>query len=425
MKEKITALQNHPSVQKALEAIKNNADLTLDQQIELTLIPGYSNHEEKKAARFKEMIEELGYTVVQDEVCNTLAVIEGPKDSPVVMVTAHLDTVFPLDTKLELKKDGNRICIPGICDDTRGCAEVLAILRAMKEADIKPACTLLIGGDVGEEGVGNFRGMRHIFNTKQTKVDAFLSIDGAGNGLTYGAASDVQYRITFRGPGGHSMGAFGLVNPIMCMGRTIAKIAEERVPEDPYTIFNISTVEGGTGVTSIASECSFTMDVRSADAKVMQDFTQKCLQIAKECADEEYARWEEVREMRLRRDGKIRFDAEARIEVSLEEFSGSIGGVQDENCEIITILKNAFEVCGIEPQLHGLSSTDANIPLSLGIPAATISCGGESGGTHDISEWYDPTDAWKGLQKNLLCVLALTGVEGVCEPLISKTITKE
>ncbi len=423
MKEKIDTLRDSAPVQKALAFLEKDCDHIVEQQIELALIPAYSNHEEKKAARFREMIEEMGYETMQDEVGNTLAVIKGPEGSPVVMVTAHLDTVFPLDTKLELKQEGTRICIPGICDDTRGCAEVLAILRAMKEADIRPACTLLIGGDVGEEGVGNFRGVRHIFNTKNTKVDAFVSIDGAGNGLTYGAASDVQYRIIFRGPGGHSMGAFGLVNPIMCLGTAVSRIADLKVPMDPKTIFNVSTITGGTGVTSIASECSFTMDVRSADAKIMEDFHQKCLDIARECADEEYERWKEVREGRMAAGEKLRIDPEARIEVSSEEIGGSYGGVQDENCEIVRILKAAFASAGIEPEMRALSSTDANIPLSLGIPAATISCGGTSGGTHDISEWYDPTDSVKGVQKNLLCILALTGAEGICPPLISKTQT--
>ena len=424
MEEKIRTLHDSACVQKALAFIEQDADHITEQQIELALIPAYSNHEEQKAARFKEMIEEMGYEAVQDEVLNTYTIIPGPENSPVVWVSAHLDTVFPMDTELKLRREGSRICIPGICDDTRGCAEVLALLRAMKEADIRPACTLIIGGDVGEEGVGNFRGMRHIFETKNTKVDAFISIDGCGDQLTYGGVSDVQYRITFRGPGGHSMGAFGLVNPIMCMGRTIARIAEQRVPNDPFTIFNVSTVKGGTGVTSIASECSFTMDVRSADGEVMKAFHQKCLDIAHECADEEYARWEEERNWSAANGRRKNFDPDARIQISTEELSGSMGGIQDESCEIVTILKNAFEVSGVQPVLRSLSSTDANIPLSKGIPAATICSGGKSGGTHDISEWYDPTDAYKGVQKNLLCVLALTGVEGLCGPLISKTQTK-
>ena len=424
MKEQIRKLHDSACVQKALAFIEQDADHITEQQVELALIPAYSNHEEQKAARFKELIEEMGYEAVQDEVLNTYTVIPGPENSPVVWVSAHLDTVFSMDTELMLRREGARICIPGICDDTRGCAEVLALLRAMKEADIRPACTLIIGGDVGEEGVGNFRGMRHIFETKNTKVDAFISIDGCGDQLTYGGVSDVQYRITFRGPGGHSMGAFGLVNPIMCMGRTIARIAEQRVPNDPFTIFNVSTVKGGTGVTSIASECSFTMDVRSADGEVMKAFHQKCLDIAHECADEEYARWEEERNWSAANARRKNFDPEARIEISTEELSGSMGGIQDENCEIVTILKNAFEVSGVQPVLRSLSSTDANIPLSKGIPATTICSGGKSGGTHDISEWYDPTDAYKGVQKNLLCVLALTGVEGLCGPLISKTQTK-
>ncbi len=424
MKEKILSLYQSPSVQKALAFIEQDADHTLEQQIELALIPAYSNHEEQKAARFAQMMQEMGYETIQDEVGNTFTVFQGPEDSPVVMVSAHLDTVFPLETELKLRRDGTRICIPGICDDTRGCAEVLALLRAMKHAGIRPACTLIIGGDVGEEGVGNFRGMRHIFDEKNFRTDAFISIDGCGSSLTYGGVTDVQFRIGFTGPGGHSMGAFGLVNPIMCMGRTIARIAEERVPSDPFTIFNVSTVSGGTGVTSIASECSFTMDVRSADPSVTAMFKKKCLDTAYECADEEYARWEEERRSAAENGRADRFDPEARIGITYEELSGSQGGMQDESCEIVTILKHAFEVSGIEPSMRSLSSTDANIPLSKGMPAATIGCGGRSGGTHDISEWYDPEDAYKGVRKNLICVLALTGIEGQCSPLISKTITK-
>ena len=424
MKEKLAALKNSEKVKKAFEFIKADEENTVAQQIELAGIPAYSNHEAEKAARFREMIEEMGYETVQDEVCNTFAVIPGPEGSPIVMVSAHLDTVFPLETDLTMHMEGSRICRPGICDDTRGCAEVLGMLRAMKAADLKPACTLYIGGDSGEEGVGNFRGMRHIFNTKGTKVDAFVSVDGCGDQLTYGGVSDVQYRITFKGPGGHSMGAYGLVNPLMCMGRTIAKIEELRPPLDPFTIFNVSTVKGGTGVTSIASECSFTMDVRSASADVMRAFHEKCVEIAKQCADEEYERWAEVRAFQTAEGKVVRFDPEAKITVEHEEISGSLGAVQDENCEIVQILKAAYEAAATEPIMRSLSSTDANIPLSLGIPAATISGGGKSGGTHDISEWYDPTDSYKGVQRNLLCVLALTGIEGVCEPLISKTQTK-
>ena len=129
MKNKIAALRDSAPVQQALAFMEKDCEHIVEQQIELALIPAYSNHEEKKAARFREMIEEMGYETYQDEVNNTFAVIKGPEGSPVVMVTAHLDTVFPMDTKLELKRDGNRICIPGICDDTRGCASVLSTIR--------------------------------------------------------------------------------------------------------------------------------------------------------------------------------------------------------------------------------------------------------------------------------------------------------
>ena len=424
MKQKIERLRDSDKVQKALAFVREDAEHTLEQQIELAGIPAYSNCEERKAARFREMIEEMGYETTQDEVGNTFAVLKGPEDSPLVMVSAHLDTVFPLDTDLAMHTEGTRIYRPGICDDTRGCAEILAMLRAMKAADIRPACRLLIGGDVGEEGVGNFRGMRHIFFTKGMKVDAFVSLDGSGTRITYGALSDVQYRVILRGPGGHSVGAFGLVNPVMCLGRAIAKIADLKEPEEPFTIFNVSTVQGGTGVTSIASECSFTMDVRSKDAGVMQAFRDKCLAIVEECAEEEYARWEEERQRALSSGREVRFDPDARIEIEVEELGGSIGGTQPLDAEIVTILQEAFRACGEEPFMRDLASTDANIPLSLGIPAATLGCGGASGNTHDVTEWFDPTDAYKGVQRNLLSVLALTGVEGVAAPLISRTQTK-
>ena len=423
MKEKMAVLRNCSKIQKAFSFIEQDQDHTLEQQIELALIPAYSNHEEKKARRFREMIEEMGYKAEQDEVFNTFTCIPGPEGSPVVMMSAHLDTVFPPDTELKLRREGSRIYLPGICDDTRGCAEILAILRAMKAAEIRPACTLLIGGNVGEEGVGNFRGMRHIFLEKKRKVDAFLSIDGTGDYLTYGGVSDVQMRITFRGPGGHSMGAYGLVNPVHCMGRAIGRIAEERAPLDPFTIYNVSTVSGGTGVTSIASECSMTMDIRSADAAVMTAFRDKCIAIARDCAEEEYARWEKERAYACA-DGKTpKFDPEARITVEVEELSGSLGAVQSEDCEIVRIVKAAYESCGIQPIMRTLASTDSNIPLSLGIPAVTVSRGGSCGNIHDISEWFDPTDAWKGTQRNFMSLLALTGVEGVCPPLISRTQT--
>lgn len=420
MKEKVMALRSSEKVRKAFSFIEQDQAHTVEQQIELAMIPAYSNHEEKKAGRFREMIEEIGYKAEQDEVFNTFVRIPGPEGSPVVMMSAHLDTVFPMDTELTLRREGSRICLPGICDDTRGCAEILAILRAMKAADIRPACTLLIGGNVGEEGVGNFRGMRHIFHEKKMKVDAFVSIDGNGDYLTYGGVSDVQMRITFRGPGGHSMGAFGLVNPIHCMGRAIGRISEERTPLDPFTIFNVSTVSGGTGVTSIASECSMTMDIRSAEASVMTAFRDKCVAIAKACAEEEYDRWEKERDYACAGGRTPKFDPDARISVEVEELSGSFGAVQPEDCEIVRIVKAAYEASGIQPDMRVLASTDSNIPLALGIPAVTVSRGGLCGNIHDVSEWFDPTDAWRGTQRNFMSLLALTGVEGVCLPLISK-----
>ena len=215
MKEKIQKLKDSAKLQKALAFIEKDADRTLDQQIELALIPAFSNHEEKKAARFREMIEEMGYETVQDEVSNTFAVIPGPEGSPVVMVSAHLDTVFPLETPLTLRRDGAKVCLPGICDDTRGCAEVLAMLRAMQEADIKPACTLHIGGDSGEvefDGasvdVVSAACVGAVFEAAFVDFDLIAAVDAGGDDGADGEGDGIGVH---RGAGWVTCGVFGVV----------------------------------------------------------------------------------------------------------------------------------------------------------------------------------------------------------------------
>jgi len=263
MTDRIKKLYDSEQIRQAFSYIQEDEEHTLQQQLELVQIPACFNCERERALHFQKLIEAEGYETYMDEVCNVFTTIKGTGDGPTLFVAAHLDTVFPMDTPLEIKRNGNVISVPGIADDTRGLAELLCILRAIREANLKPVGDIIIGGDVGEESLGDLRGMKHFFQKNADKVDAFVSIDAACPVLCYGATGSYRYKVTFRGPGGHSYGAFGLVNPIHAMGRAIAYISEIRTQEDPKATFSVGVVDGGTSVNAIASECSMLVDMRS------------------------------------------------------------------------------------------------------------------------------------------------------------------
>ncbi len=403
MSNTLQAIYNSPKFQDAVAFFQKDAEHTIDQQIELVQISSFSNHEENRAAHFKKMIEAEGYEATMDEVCNVQVTIPGTGDGPTVLVSAHLDTVFPPETDLTVKRDGIRICCPGIGDDTRGCAEVLSLLRGIREAGIKPVGTLILGGNVGEEGLGNLRGVRHIF-ANRTDIDAFVSIDSAGPVLCYGGTGSYRYKVHFHGYGGHSNGDFGLPNPIHAMGRAISAIAKLEVPKEPRTTFNVGVVEGGTSVNSIAHDCSMLIDMRSNGTEALETLNKQVLALIEEAVQRENDRWVN--------DKKITY--------TLELMGYRPAGAQSADAPIVQTYAEAIRMVGCEPNFLPAASTDANIPLSLGIPAVTVSGGGNSGDAHTITEWFDPTDSHLGSIRNLLAILALVGMDGVSDPVISK-----
>lgn len=418
MKDTMQALYNSAPMQKALAYVKADDAHTLEQQLEIVQVPAFSNYEKERALHFQKMIEAEGYETHMDDVWNVYTTIKGTGNGPTVYISAHLDTVFPLDTPLEIKKDGNKINVPGIADDTRGCAEILALLRAIREGGLKPVGDIIIGGNVGEEGLGNLRGMRHFFKENADKVDAFLSLDGVGPSICHGGTGSYRYKVTFRGPGGHSNGAFGLVNPIHAMGRAIAYISELRTPRDPKTTFCVGVVEGGTSVNSIAYECSMMMDMRSNGKAELDTLDAQFKECIRKAVEDENNRW--TVERTYTQGGWSRFDTEARITAELDQVGNRPVGNQPQDCQIVQVIAEAFRTAGVEPTYMAAGSTDANIAISLGIPGVAISGGGVSGDGHSISEWYDPTDAYKGVQKNLVALFALVGLDGVCEPMLDK-----
>lgn len=419
MDEKIRAIFDSELFQKAAAFLQEDAQHTIEQQLQLVEIPSFSNHEELRAKAFQQLMEAEGYASHRDEVNNVYTVIKGTGNGPTIYISAHLDTVFPMETPLNVRWEGNRIYCPGISDDTRGCAEILSLLRAFRETGIQPVGDIIIGGNVGEEGLGNLRGMRHFFLKNGDHIDGFFSLDGAGSSYTYGGTGSIRYQVTFSGPGGHSYGDYGCVNPIHAMGCAIYRISELRTPELPKTTFNVGVVNGGTSVNSIAHTCSMLVDMRSDQQEPLLQLQEQILSCINQAVDEENEHWTEERKWNKNMFGRT-YDTNARIQVNLELVGNRPGGEQDIDCPIVRIVDSAYRMTGYTPSPIAHSSTDSNIAFSLKIPACTISCGGASGNNHSLDEWWDTTDAYKGPQRTLLILLACAGINGVSEPLLSK-----
>ena len=396
---------------------------TIDQQLELVQIPSYSNHEELRAKRFQELMQAEGYEAYMDEVCNVYTVIPGSGDGPTVYISAHLDTVFPMDTKLEPRFEGTKIFCPGIADDTRGCAEILSLLRAIRHVVIKPVGNLIIGANVGEEGLGDLRGMRHFFQKDGKKVDAFFTLDGVDSGnrvsVTYGATGSIRYKVTFHGPGGHSYGDYGCVNPIHAMGRAIYYISELRTPELPKTTFSVGVVDGGTSVNSIAHTCSMLIDMRSDEQEPLEQLNKQVLSCINRAVEEENEHWTEERKWSKNMFGRT-YDVNARIRVDIEQVGNRPGGSQSLDDPIVRLVYAVHHSFGVECVPIAHSSTDANIAISMKIPACGLPGGGKTANNHSLDEWFDTTDSYIGPQRALLAILTCAGITGVCEPALEK-----
>lgn len=387
----------HPRVRQALEMLRTENAWTLEQQVSICEIPAPPFKEERRAAEYVRRLEALGLTNVRiDAEGNVIAERPGSGDGPVVVLSAHLDTVFPEETDVTVRQEGEFMHGPGIGDDCRGLAVVLAVARAMNAAQIATNGTILFVGTVGEEGPGNLRGVRHLFEKELAgKVDYFLSVDGTGLNVTHGAVGSHRYRVTFHGPGGHSYGAFGMPNPIHALGRAIAKIAELEVPRQPRTTFSVGIVEGGTSVNSIAFEASMDVDMRSESEEALQRLDDQFRAAVQAALEEERARWP------LSQRG---------LDVRIDTIGIRPAGTQPDDAPIVRTAVEAGKALGFEPHL-GASSTDSNIPIALGIPAITIDGGGQGRGAHSLEEVYrDGPEGWKGPQWALLIVSALAGV---------------
>ena len=386
------ALMNEPAVKSALEAVKRNEPSAIEQQIKICEIPAPPFKEEIRGRELKRLFEGLGLRDVRmDSAGNVIGVRPGKAAHPNLVFAAHLDTVFPEGTNVKVSKDGDTLKAPGIGDDCRGLAVMLGVIRALNEAHVETPGSITFVADVGEEGLGDLRGMKELFGaTLKGQIDKFISVDGLGLGIDDIGVGSNRYRVTFKGPGGHSYGAFGMANPIQAMGRAIAKIDAFEVPLQPKTTFNVGRVGGGTSVNAIPFEAWMEVDMRSADAAALKTLDNKFKAALQQAVAEENARW----------------NNRGPVSVSAELVGLRPGGHTEESDPIVQTALAVSRALGMTSMLHE-GSTDANVPMNMGIPAITIGGGGSGSGAHSLDETFNTKNSWEGTQRALLLAVAL------------------
>ncbi len=368
--------------------------------VTLTEIPAPPFKEDKRGAAYLEMLRQHGLTDVErDAEGNVMGVRKGTGNGPLIAIAAHLDTVFPEGTDVKVKREGTRLSAPGIGDDTRSLAVLLGIIRAMDAAGFRTRSDILFIGNVGEEGLGDLRGVKHLFQKGPYKdrIGLFISMDGAGGGddITHGGVGSKRYRATFKGPGGHSYGAFGLVNPAFAMGNAIQKFARLKVPGTPKTTFNVGVMGGGTSVNSIPFESWMEVDMRSESRAELEKLNETFIGLLNEAVVEE---------------NKTRSTKQGPITLDLKLVGDRPSGETPRDSLIVQTAAATIRAIGMTPT-YSFSSTDSNIPISLGIPAITIDSGGRGGRAHALDEWIDVEKAssLRGIQSALALLLALAG----------------
>jgi acetylornithine deacetylase/succinyl-diaminopimelate desuccinylase-like protein len=388
-----------PHVTRALRSFETNAGAITEEQIRICSIPASPFGEQERAEYLSRKFLDLGLTEVEiDEEGNCLGLLKGSSQTPLLVVSAHLDTVFSKGTDFTITRRDEKLFAPGIADDGCGLAALIALAHAIQAEQIPIEGSILFVGTVGEEGEGNLRGVRHLFTKGRwaTQIEEFLSFDGPGlDRITNRALGSHRYRIEITGPGGHSWGDFGLPNPVHAIGRAVSRLAGYPAPKEPRTTFNVGRIEGGTSVNSIPSQASMEVDLRSAAERELQRLDAFFRRTMREAVDEENA---------IRRAG----DPPLKLKVDL--IGERPSGETRPDSPLVEVALEATRALGVTPRLDQ-SSTDSNLPISLGIPAITLGAGGSSGASHTLDEWYDPRERDLGLKRGLLVILGVVGIK--------------
>ncbi len=385
-----------PRVRTALDWFAANLKWINSLQIQWTEIPAPSFHEEKRAAAVKEVLAAEGLLVRTDKIGNVIGELRGSNEKEAILVTAHLDTVFPEGADVKVRQEGERLVAPGISDNGTGLAALAAIARAIHAAGIQPQRTIVFAANVGEEGEGNLRGMRALVDAYHEKLRAVVVLDGSGvDHVTTKALASKRLEVVITGPGGHSWSDFGMVNPINALVRGSVRFITTKVPTTPRTTFNLGQIEGGTSVNSIPHEAKLKIDLRSE-------------------SEEEITRLENALRECIAAGAKDEMDnardrSRGQLDWKVELIGSRPGGELPPDSALLASLRAADDSVGNHSRIER-SSTDANIPLSLGIEAIAIGAGGNGGGAHSLQEWFEPAGRELGLKRALLTILGVAGV---------------
>ena len=390
-----SSLADQPQVRTALDWFTKNLKWVDDEQVKLTEIPAPSFQEAKRADAVRDILASEGLTIQTDKIGNVIGELPG-SDEEVVVLAAHLDTVFPAGTEIKVRREGGRLVAPGISDNGTGLAGLLAVARAIQTAKIKPRRTILFAANVGEEGEGNLRGMRALIDAYRTKLRAVIVLDGSGTDhVTTKALASRRLEVLITGPGGHSWSDFGMPNPINALVRASVRFINTKVPAAPRTTFNLGQIEGGTSVNSIPYEAKLKVDLRSEN----EDEIARLESSLRDCVAAGVK--DEMDNARERNRGKL--------EWKINQIGSRPGGELPPDSPLLAALRSADEYVGNQSRVER-SSTDANIPLSIGIEAIALGAGGSGGGAHSLQEWYEPAGRDMGLKRVLLTLLGVAGL---------------
>lgn len=401
------SIASRPAVRAALAFIQRVEPETLEEQIRICEIPAPPFEEKVRAEYFRKKFTELGLKDVRiDTEGNVLGVRPGRSATPRLVFSAHLDTVFPAGTDTKVKRAGTILKAPGIADDCRGLAVLLTVIRALNEGKITTEGTVTFVATVGEEGLGDLRGVRHLFEKElKGQITHFVSLDGTGLGAASGAVGSNRYRVSFAAAGGHSYGQFGLVNPIHALGRAIEKISRLEAPENPKTTFNVGMISGGTSVNSIARTASMEIDLRSVSAEELEKLDAAFRATIAAAVKEENEFWAKHARNPTARVTNRGTPVTAMIDQVGRRPTGRVA----DDAPILQAVRRADVALGL-PSRFDASSTDSNVPISLGIPAVTLRGGGNGTGNHALDEQFDAKDSHLGTQRAFLALLEIAGL---------------
>lgn len=394
----VKSILDSAKMKEASAFIEKDYDRFVSEIIQLTEIPAPPFKEDERGTAYMKMLKDHGLSDVErDAEGNVMGIRKGTGGGPLLAILAHLDTVFPEGTNVKVRREGNRLYAPGVGDDTRGLALLLEMIRAMDAAKFQTASDILFVGNVGEEGEGDLRGVRYLLQQRKYKdrIKLFIAIDGGSqDGITNGGVGSRRYRVTFKGPGGHSYGAFGLVSPSFAMSNAIQKFSRIHVPEKPKTTFNVGVVGGGTSVNSIPFETWMLVDTRSESRQELDKIGETFIGILKEAVDEE---------------NKVRSTAQGRLTLDVKLIGDRPVGETPATSRPVQLAAETIKAFGMTPR-YSYGSTDSNIPIAMGIPAMTIGRG-PGGRNHSPDEYTDVEkgSAVQSVKVAMTIILAVAG----------------